>query len=302
MAIRLSDAAAYALTGDQGLRKALSNSHIVFYTGTQPLSANASIGSSQAIISFTKNDGQFTPETRAQWKFAITDTTAGDTVTTIYIGGFEILGGTVTATTSVDNDLAALVAAQINTNIRNCDFTATASTNNVTITAPKGTGTAWNLAAIVCAGSGVTFTYDPVGGGVKTSGITALNGITFDDPLNGSSLSPAQDVYYIAKPSGETWSGKNGFGPATSSSSTVFTGIVNGTTYTAGWGRIYASSSDDGSSATSGNTGYIRVDFSIGTDNADFLVSPTADFTCNTTTPIESVIDSFVLQLKKKMA
>jgi len=310
MAIRFSDAATALMAGDVGLRRALSGAHLVFYTGTQPTSGNSSIGTSQPIIAFTVNDGVYVADTKAQWKVTFTDTTANDTITSIKIGGaagtnsFDILGGTVTASATDDTTLAIQVAAAINANIANCDFTATSSSGVVTISAPKGSGTAFNSCLMVVAGSGVTSTYDPVGGGVFTTGVASSNGLTFGAPLDGASLSPAEDIFYIEKSSTETWKGKNGFGPATAAATAVFTGIVNGTTYTAGWARICASSGDDGSTATSGETGYIRVDFSVGTSGTDFVMSPTATFAVNTTSgaEIESVINSFRLKINKKMA
>ena len=53
MAIRFSDAATALMAGDCGLRRALSNASITFYTGSQPDSANTGYGTSQPIISFT---------------------------------------------------------------------------------------------------------------------------------------------------------------------------------------------------------------------------------------------------------
>lgn len=310
MAIRFSDATVALMAGDVGLRRALAGGHLTLYTGSQPASANDSIGTAQPIISFTKDDGVYVAGIRAQWKVTFTNSTISDTITSIKIGGaagtnsFEILGTTVVASASDDTVLAAQVAAQINSNIGNCDFTATSALGVVTISAPKSSGTAFNSCLMVIAGSGITSTYDPVGGGVFTTGVASSNGLTFGEPANGTGLSPVEDVFYIEKSASEIWKGKNGFGPATSAATAVYTGIVNGTTYTAGWGRLCASNADDGSTATSGATGYIRVDFSVGTSGTDLIMTPAATFAVNTNSgaEIESVLGSFRLKIDKKMA
>lgn len=313
MAIRLSDAACALMAGDVGLRRSLAGAHITFYEGQQPDSANDNIGTSQSIISFTLNDSVWTGETRAQWKFTLTNTTLGDTCTSVKIGGaagtngFDILGGTVTATASDDTTMAAQITAAINANIANCDFTATASSGAVTITAPYGTGVALNTAIVVAAGSGITFTYNDGGGtgAVFTTGVASANGFTFSAPADGSGLAPAEDVFYIQKSVGETWKGKNGFGPAGSVATAVFAGIISGNSYTANWGRLCATAGDDGSAATSGESGYVRVDFSVGTTSAyDVVMQPTNEFVVNTASgyEIESALTSFRLKIDKNMA
>lgn len=313
MAIRYSDAAAALLAGDMGLRRVFANCHMVLYEGTQPTSANDTIGSSQPLISVTNSDGVWTAETRAQWKFTITNATASDTCTSVKIGGaagtnaFDILGGTVTISDTNDTTAASEIAAAINANIANGGFTATSSSGAVTITAPKCSGAAFNTCIVIAAGSGLTFTYNDGGGtgAVFTTGVAAVNGLLFAEAANGTALDPAEDVFYIQKLSTQTWKGKNGFGPATAAASAVFSGIINGTTKTAGWGRLYASAGDDGSAATSGATGYIRMDFSVGTASpADAIMTPAATFLMNTASgsEVETVINSFRLKVDKALA
>lgn len=321
MAIRFSDAATALMAGDSGLRRALSNASITFYTGSQPASANDSYGSSQPIISFTLSDGVLTPEVQGNALFDLTGITTAETITSITVGGFEILGATITYATSA-TATAAAVAAQINKYNGVLDINATSSAETVTITAPKNAGIALNNATIVATGTGVwngaashfksnavaatatPHTYSSgngrfaSGAGGSTAGVAAANGLTFDVPVDNTTTS----TYDLSKPTSETWSGSNGYGPATSSATTVYSGIVNGTTYTAGWGRILCSYGDDGSTATSGATGYIRVDFSVGTSGTDFIMSPAATFTVNTSTPVVTTINSFTLQVSKNMA
>jgi hypothetical protein len=125
------------------------------------------------------------------------------------------------------------------------------------------------------------------------------SGVTFAAPQDGSGLSPAEDVFYIEKTSSETWSGQNGF----DSAGTVFSGITNGDTYQAGWARIIVSVGDTGSDATSGTSGYVRVDFSIGIANADCDMLPNTSFLVNTASgsEITSVMSEFILKINKQM-
>lgn len=320
MAIRFSDAATALMAGDSGLRRALANASITFFTGTQPASANDSYGTSQPIISFTLADGQLTSEVIATAVFDLTGITTGETITSITVGGFEILGSTITYATSSAATTAA-VAAQINNYNGVIDINAVyASGDTLTIYAPRSSGIALNNATIVAAGTAVwngaashfksnavaatatPNTYSSgngrfgTGAGGSTAGIAAVNGLTFDTPIDGTTS------FNLVKPAGQVWKGANGYGPATATTTSVFAGIVNATTYTAGWGRILCSATDDGSAATSGINGFIRVDFSVGTSLTDFIMTPAATFTVNTTTPIESTINSFVLKVAKNMA
>lgn len=125
-------------------------------------------------------------------------------------------------------------------------------------------------------------------------------GLEFENPADGSGLTPPEDVFYIEKSSLQTWNGNNGF----DSAGAVFSGITDGSTYTAGWGRIIASVGDSGSDATSGTGGYVRVDFSIGTSNADCIMLPTPSFLVNTASgqEYESILSSFILKIKKNMS
>ena len=303
MAIRLSDAAAALTAGDVGLRRALANAHMIFFTGTQPSSANSSAGTSQPIIAFTKDDGVLTAETRPQWELVLSGIAGTAVVTGVLIDNWDILGGSVSGTVlgTLTND----VATQINTNIGNTDFIAESDgVDTVTIYGPLGVGASMNSCILTATKTGTLTLTPSAAGAASVAGVTAANGLTFDVAKDGADLSPAVSAFYIAKPSGHVWKGKNGFGPATAAADAVLTGIVNGTTYTAGWGRICATPGDTGLTATSGEDGNVRVDFSIGTATEDFVMTPTASFVVNTAAgdEIESVINSLQLRVAKNPA
>jgi hypothetical protein len=294
MAIRYSDAATALQAGETGLRQALSNANITFFTGTQPTSANDSYGSSQPIINFTLADGVLTNETKTVWETTLSGLTGTAGFSSIKVGGFEILGATITSTTLPL--ILTAVCNQINDYQGNLGFSATNDgATKIQVIAPKGTGANYSGVAIAYTTSG---TITATGTAITTAGVAAVNGLTFNPPSNNT----IDVTYDLSKPASETWSGSNGYGPATAVATAAFGGIVNGTTYTAGWGRILCSASDDGSTATSGATGYIRVDFSIGTSGTDFIMSPAATFTVNTTTPVVTSINSFTLQVAKNLA
>jgi hypothetical protein len=303
MAIRLSDAAAALMAGDVGLRRALADAHMVFYTGTQPSSANSGIGTAQPIVAFTLDDSVMTEETLATWEIVFSGLTGTAGLSALTLDNIEILGATVTNTAL--GTIADDVATQINSFIGNAGVTAVSdSVDTVTVTAPKGSGAFWNSAVIAGTESGTVTCTETGGGAVVVTGVTAVNGLTFDVAADGADLVPAESNFYIAKPAGVTWKGKNGFGPADAVATAVFTGITDGNSYTAGWGRICASPGDDGSGATADANGYIRLDFSIGTSSEDFVISPSASLTVNTTggSEIESVINSFKLKVAKQPA
>ena len=101
MAIRFSDAAAAMLAGDTGLRLGISNFYLDFFVGTQPTYANdAEAG--QKIISFRKATAGvdvFIADTQAQWKVTLSGTSGS--LTTVKIGGFDVLGGTIAFATTL---------------------------------------------------------------------------------------------------------------------------------------------------------------------------------------------------------
>jgi len=303
MAIRLSDAACALMAGDVGLRRALANAHMVFYTGSQPSSANSGIGTSQPIVAFTKDDNVLTAETLATWEIVFSGLTGTAGLSALKLDNMEILGSTVTNSTL--GGIADDVADAINAFVGNAGFTAVSdSIDTVTVTAPKGSGASCNSMVLVGTESGTVTATEASGGAVVVTGVLCLNGLTFDVAADGAGLIPAEANFFIAKPAADTWKGKNGFGPATAAATAVFTGIVNGNSYTAGWGRICATPGDDGSAATSGEDGNIRLDFNIGTSSEDFVISPSASLTVNTAlgSEIESILNTFKLKVAKQPA
>lgn len=305
MAIRYSDAMTNMLAGEFGLRQCINGSNITLFTGSQPTSANDTSGAAQPIISLTSSDGVYTPNVDAKWQATFSALSGSVDITSITVGGIQLLGGTVTGTS--ETELAAAAVVSINANSNNIGFKAESTGAVLVITAPFGSGDSLNAFQMVITTSGsITTTYNDspsFNGSTYTVGVSSVNGLEFNVPVDGSGLPTPESVYYIAKKDGQTWSGKNGFGPATAQSDTIFSGITNNTSYTAGWGRICIDSLDTGLDATSGIDGYPRLDFSVGASNSDLIIQPTPVFYVNTTigSEIETVINTFILKVKKNL-
>lgn len=298
MAIRLSDAAAILMLEDVGLRRAINGCNITLFTGSQPMSANDGAGSMQPIINFTKDDGVYTETKQATWSVSFSAVSGTVYIPSISVGGLILIEKTVSATS--ESILASTLAQEINEAATNLDFSAVATAGTLVITAPHGTGAAYNNAILEVSSSGsVTITFnDPShNGGVFSAGVNHVNGLSFAYSEDDG------DSFSIKKDPSETWKGKNGYGPATSSIDSVYNGITNGNTYTAGWGRICVSEGDTGLDSTSGINGYIRIDFSVGSANADCIITPSPTFTVNTNSgqENESVFNQLKLNIAKKM-
>lgn len=291
MAIRKSDALTFLELGDVGLRRALANSWIDFYVGTQPATANAA-ATGQKIITFKTGTSAnaYIGETRPKWKVTLSGTTSGS-LDTVTIGGFGVLGGAVPYATSF-TATAAAAAAQINSNIKNMDFIATSSGADLYVYGPIGVGTGMN--ALVMAATSTTLTATVVGAGTPaasggTDGIASAYGLNWLAPYDGSLLTVPDSTVVVLSKDTTTWQGLGGF----DKSNSAISGFASGT-LTAGWGRICASPTDDGS-ATSGETGFVRLDFSIAASGADVNISPSPAYTYN----VAQYITGFRIKLPK---
>ncbi len=237
-------------------RTAFEGGELRIYSGAQPASPNDA-PSGTLLVTITDASGTRTAEVRATGTITITGTSG--TITGITVGGLQILGATVTWTTSNDNT-AALIAAQINKFHKHILVTASAAANVVTLTAAPGLGAAVNGMVVTTTESGGDILGTDVNIGSAVAGVTAVNGLAFDPVSTGA----------LAKRTGQTWSG------------TV------GSTGTAGWFRLVGGPADGGGSSTV----LPRLDGSIATSGGDLNLSSTslaasATETITTFTPTE---------------
>lgn len=232
MTIRLSTQLRNNLVGPKGVGATFANGIIEIRTGSQPATADSS-STGTLLGTVTLNSGAYTAETRASATITLTGSAGSiDTVNIGTTGPVNIIPlGSVAFTTDLTTTAAALRDAIIRAGI--CH--ATSSGAVVTVIAPSGTGDAWNGLALTAT----TTTLTATSSGNMTGGVDAANGLTFAAPASG-----------VLSKSG-VWS---------------FNGVANGT---AGWFRIIASATDDGSSSTT----LARLDGSIAVSGADMNLS-----------------------------
>lgn len=204
MSLKLSDGFKAALAGGMGYYDILKNGVVEMYTGAQPTTANdAPTGTKLATI--TLASGAYTPETRGTATIALTGITTAETITSITVGGLEILGSTVTYATSADATASALAAA-INANRGGLlGFKAVyTSGDSFILYAPKNSGIQLNTSTLVASGTAIAAQHFYSGGvqsaassphtyssgngrfasgaGGNTAGVAATNGLTFTFP------------------------------------------------------------------------------------------------------------------------
>lgn len=223
------------------LRQAFEGGKLEVYSGSQPSSADAA-PTGTLLCTFTDASGAHTLEVQATGTITITGTSG--TITGITVGGLQILGATVTWTTSNSNT-ASLIAAQINKYHKNILLTASANSNVVTLTAKRGLGAAANGLVVTTTESGGDISGADVNIGSAVAGVTSVNGLAFDPVASA----------LLAKRTGQTWSGLG----------------VNGGG-TAGWFRLKAATAD----ADALSTTHLRLDGSIATSGADMNSTSTA--------------------------
>lgn len=246
MTMRLSTGLRNFLAKQGGIDNALRGGRIEIYSGAQPASADAAV-TGTLLCTITDNSGARTAEVLATGTITLTGGASGS-VNTVTVNSVDVLGGAVNFNTSL-NQTASDVAAQINRNKSNPDYTASASGAVVTISALPGTGADPNGFVVAATVTTITNTATNMAGGVA-----AANGLKFDVAASG----------VISKLSTQTWSG------------------VNAATGTAGYFRQYGSVADAGALDSAGTT--IRLDGAIATSGAEMNLNSTAFASGATTT------------------
>ncbi len=246
MALRPSIALRNYMLEGGSLKTALSNCVIKVYTGSQPATAEAA-PTGTLLCTYSNAGGTPTREVRSYGSVELTAGASGsvDTVT-LKIGSsgtaVSLLPAAVTYATSLANT-AALVAAAINNNPKNCFVDASVPSGAVIrLTAKPGMGatpnTEWEVDSTVTTLSKTDTDF--------ANGVDPANMLTWGDAAAGT----------IVKHPSETWSG---------------TAVASGT---AGWFRIEASVTDAG--ALDSSEAIVRLDGSIATSGAELNMTPTA--------------------------
>jgi len=241
MAIRQSTGLMDFLVQHGSYKKAFEGGKLKIYTGTQPASADSPM-TGTLLCTVTLASGARTEEVCSCGTVELTGGASGN-VSAITVNDVEVLGATITYTTSL-TVTAALIAAQINAYQSVPKYRATSSGAVITIKAMPGTGTGPNSYVVATTASTITKTDTAFGaGGAAVAGVAGVNGLTFGTVSAG-----------ILSKSSATWSG------------------VNAATGTAGCFRLESTEADANGTSTTA----IRLDGSVGTSGSDLNLSSTS--------------------------
>lgn len=238
MALRISTGLRNFLLSGGSLKQAMTGGRIEIYSGTQPSSADAA-ATGTLLVTITEGSAAWTEETPATGSIALTGGASGS-IDNVTIDSVSILDAAVPFNSSLSQTATDLAAA-INRSATNMDWTASAATTTVTLTAKPGLGTKYNGKTLTTTTTTITKTDTNPSGGAA-----AANGLKFEDASSGS----------LAKRSSQSWTG------------------VAGNTGTAGWFRAYGPLDDDGSLDSTATA--LRIDGAISTSGAELNMSPTS--------------------------
>lgn len=238
-------------------KRAFQGGTLEIRSGSAPATADTAV-SGTLLTTVHLSGGDIGKEVLA--KGTVTLSGASGTVTSIVVGAHEILGATITFTSTLAAT-ALLVAAQINRYqpIMGEKYMAVAAGASIQISALYGTGTAGNGTDVTttCAGGDLS-AVDVNMGGTAGTGVDGSNGLTFGDVATG-----------VLSKTG-TWVGTNGV-----------TGV-------AGYFRLLGSINDAGTASTTLN----RVQGVCGIASGDYPMTTTTLTATQTHT-----VDTFTLTL-----
>lgn len=235
MALRYSDGLRNFIAKYGSFADALNGGEIRIYTGAQPSSANAApTGTLLCVI--TDSSAARTAEVLSTGTMTLTGGAAGS-VDSVTVNSVNILGTAVPFNGTL-NQTATDVANQINRNMSNVDYTASASGAVITISAKRGTGTNPNGFTVAGSCTTITASYAAMAGGVAS-----VNGLKFDYASGG-----VMNAYPNQK-----WSGNN---------------VADGQ---AGWWRFTGGVADSGAVDTTGTQ--IRVDGAVTSTGSELSLS-----------------------------
>lgn len=245
MTMRLSTGLRNFLANGGGLAQALNNGRMEIYSGAQPTSPDAAV-TGTLLCTITAGGAAITNETLATG--TVTLSGSSGSVNTITVNGVNIISAAVPFNGTLTQTALDLATA-INNNMSAPEYTATASGATVTISAARGTGASPNGFVVTGTLTTLTATYANMAGGVN-----AANGLQWGAASGGQ----------IAIRPGQTWSG------------------TNAATGTAGYFRLYGSTSDAGALDSAGTQ--LRMDGAISSSGAELNFNSTAFVSGATTT------------------
>lgn len=256
MTLIISTAAQNNLSSGLSAQEAFANGTLEIYTGAQPIDADtAPVGT--LLFTFTLDGGVYTAPIQAIAEVALVGTSG--TLDDIAIGGlsattgFDLLGPAIT-NPGTAAALVALAVTQINARSNPFRITASASGDNLLLSAPKMRGDEFNSLELFAAATTTTVNVNASGAGATSSegfglgtpdqaGVAGANGLNFLKAVAG----------VMAKES-TTWKGD---------------GVADGT---AGSFRFIAG----GHTSAGDSTDEIRMDGTVATSGGDMTLTSTA--------------------------
>ena len=235
MTLKYSTGLRNFLQRDGGMKRALHNGAFKIYSGSAPADADAAV-TGTLLTTVSLSSGAITKEVLSTG--TVTLTGSGGQVDTLTVNSIEVMGEVVVYSSDLTTT-AALVAAAINKNLSNPNYTASSSGAVITISALPNTVTQPNTYVVACTQSGGTLGDSATD---MAGGVAAVNGLPFADVVAGALTKSG------------VWSG------------------VNGNTGTAGYFRYESTVTDAGGSSAL----LMRIQGTCGTSGADYNMSSTS--------------------------
>lgn len=233
--MNMNKAMIHAMLGTLGFTGAMQRGCIEIRSGAMPITADAA-PTGVLLGRITNNGLPFTPEVPGST--VLTFSGASGSLTSVTVGGIEILGSNAPIAMQV-GDTLAVFAKSVADAINLCGaYRATATSNTVMVTCLPDTGARNNGLAVAYAVSGGDLAVN-ISSPTITGGVDASGGLGWNAPSDGK----------VTKRG--VWS---------------FTGIANGT---AGWFRMKASEAD----TDLANAPYPRCDGAIGVGTGEMSMS-----------------------------
>jgi hypothetical protein len=256
MSLIISAAAQNAIASGMSAQEAFANGTLEIYSGAQPTNADTAPNGT-LLVTFTLDGATFTAPIQCIADVALVGT--GGTLDDIAIGGlsattgFDLLGPAI-ANPGTAAGLVALAVTQINARSNPFRIVASASGDNILLSAPKMRGDEFNSLEVFAAATTTTVNVNASGAGATSSeglglgtpsqaGVAAANGLNFLKAVAG-----------VMNKESTTWKGDAG------------------NTGTAAWFRFIAG----GHTSAGASTDDIRMDGTTATSGGDMTLTSTA--------------------------
>lgn len=256
MSLIISTAARNALASGMSAQEAFANGTLLIFSGAQPADADTAPNGT-LLVTFTLDGGAYTAPIQCIGEVALVGTSG--TLDDIAVGGlsattgFDILGAAITNPGTAAG-LIALAVTQINARSNPFRITASASGDNILLSAPKMRGDEFNSLEVYVAATTTTVNINASG-----AGATSSEGLGQGTP-NQAGVAPVNGLNFLKAVAG-----------VMDKESTTWKDDSADDSGTAGWFRFIAG----GHSAAGASTDDIRMDGTVATSGGDITLSST---------------------------